>query len=118
MQLLAVENVLFFRWKNGTHSNAPASDHVRQRQVSMTEGSHKCQTMFCRTSGSTESSNTFGQTFPNCGTYFFKHVSDGEDDLDAVDRANSEEINSDPNCNIVLPLPDLDSEEVSFFLPV
>ena len=65
--------------------------------------------MFSRTSGSSESSKTFGQTFPNCGTYFFKHVSDGEDD--ETDRGSKvEEIESDANCNNVVIMPTLDDE--------
>lgn len=103
---------IVYRLKNGKHSNSPLSDNVRQRKTSMTDAS-QCQTMFCRTSGSSESSKTFGQTYPNCGTYFFKHVSDGEDDLDAGIRAKSEDSKSDPNSNILLPLSDLDSDEVS-----
>lgn len=80
----------------------------------MIESTPKCQTMFSRTSGSSELSKTFGQTFPNCGTYFFKHVSDGEDDLEGIEPLKIEELDSDQNCNILPPtLPDVvDCEEV------
>jgi len=40
--------------------------------------------------------NSFGQTYPNCGTYFFKHISDGEEDvLDGGGGIHE----GDPNCN-------------------
>lgn len=46
--------------------------------------------------------NSFGQTFPNCGTYFFKHISDGEEDV--LDGSVSCIAEKDPNCNgILLP---------------
>ena len=99
----------------------------------MTESGQKCQTMFSRTTGSSEakSHQTFPQTFPNCGTYFFKHLSDGEDDELNEGGSKVEELESDANCNnndviksdencnnsLSLPaLPDEAFDEVSYLL--
>ena len=97
----------------------------------MIESGQKCQTMFSRTTGSSEakSHQTFPQTFPNCGTYFFKHISDGEDDEIKVEERESDSncnnndvmgsdsncnnnvvIKSDENCNNSLSLPPLPDE--------
>jgi hypothetical protein len=100
---------LSFRWTLRKNSST-SSSQSRTRPLSMIESSQKCQTMFSRTSGSSESSKTFGQTFPNCGTYFFKHVSDGEDDAETDRGSKVEEIESDANCNNVVIMPTLDDK--------
>ncbi len=129
-----MKSLYIFRWNVRKTSLASSQNRQVQRPLSMIETS-KCQTMFSRTTGSTDLSNnvqSFGvQTFPNCGTYFFKHISDGEED--ELDRASIgheigirgigkvEEIESDANCNNVVilpPLPDDDDEafeEVSLY---
>ena len=85
----------------------------------MIESGDKCQTMFSRTTGSSEAKGhvTFPQTFPNCGTYFFKHISDGEDDEMKVEHLESDSncntydvMKSDENFNNSLGLPSLADE--------